>query len=94
MSIETRLTSAEAIAKAASAAIGAYAPLALMGIEGFKWLRNKLKDKGVLTEAEVAEYDASMAAWQASIDEAQGHVDEYNRLRAAQRDPAELTPPA
>jgi len=75
MSIESNLTAAERIAKAASAAIGAYAPLALMGIDGVKWLVNKLKTKGVLTPAEVAEYEASMAEWQANIDRAQANVD-------------------
>lgn len=83
--IEQRLTSAERIAHAANAAVGAYAPLALMGIEAFKWLRDKLKDKGVLTPEEAADYDASMAAWQANIDAAQAHVDEYNQIRAAER---------
>lgn len=92
MSIETRLSSAEAIAKAASAAVGAYAPLALMGIEAFKWLRNKLRDNGTLSEADVAEYDAEMAKWQANIDAAQAHVDEFNRLRDAER--AAEPPPA
>lgn len=85
MTIEQRLTSAEKIAVAANAAIGAYTPLALLGIEAFKWLRDKLKDKGVLSEQDVADYEASMAAWQAHIDAAQAHVDEYNALRAAER---------
>lgn len=83
--IEQRLTSAERVARAANAAIGAYAPLAIMGIEAFKWLRDKLKDKGVLSEEDVANYDASMAEWQANIDKAQAHVDEFNQLRAAEK---------
>jgi hypothetical protein len=83
--VEQRLATAEAIAKAATAAIGAYAPLALMGIEGFKWLRAKLKDRGVLSEADVAEYEASMVEWQANIDRAQAAVDEFKRLRLAER---------
>ena len=94
MSLEQDLKKGEALAKAATAAIGAYAPLALMGIDAFKWLRNKLRDKGVLTPQDVAEYDASMEAWQANIDAAQGHVDEFNRLRDAERAAAEPPPAA
>ena len=83
--VEQRLATAEAIAKAASAAIGAYAPLALMAIEGFKWLRDKMKDNGDLSEDDVAEYEASMAEWQANIDRAHAAVDEFKALRAAEQ---------
>jgi hypothetical protein len=87
MSLEQDFKKGEALAKAATAALGAYAPLAVMGIDAVKWLVGKLKDKSLLSPADLAEYEANMATWQANIDAAQAHVDEFNALRAAEQAP-------